>query len=102
MQEEDIIDVPQLFCLEELTNVPSDQQPCKLFARPYFPDVVRATGSLGHEGRGGEGEKGESFQLTSVSCQMISYPARHSKGLQGWGPGSCDACEEVSWTLPPP
>ncbi|XP_063091676.1 protein-arginine deiminase type-6 [Cavia porcellus] len=41
LQEEDIIDVPQLFCLEELTNVPSDQQPCKLFARPYFPDVLR-------------------------------------------------------------
>ncbi|XP_013362861.1 PREDICTED: protein-arginine deiminase type-6 [Chinchilla lanigera] len=41
LQEEDIIDIPQLFCLEQLTNVPSDQQPRKLFARPYFPDVLQ-------------------------------------------------------------
>ncbi|XP_004850448.1 protein-arginine deiminase type-6 isoform X2 [Heterocephalus glaber] len=39
--EDDIIDIPQLFCLEQLTNVPSDQQPCRFFARPYFPDVLR-------------------------------------------------------------
>jgi hypothetical protein len=41
--EKDIIDLPQLFCLEQLTNIPSDQKTPKLFARPYFPDVVRAT-----------------------------------------------------------
>ncbi|XP_012371571.1 protein-arginine deiminase type-6 [Octodon degus] len=41
LQDEDIIDVPQLFCLEKLTNVPSDQQPHRLFARPYFPDMLR-------------------------------------------------------------
>ncbi|XP_010612498.1 protein-arginine deiminase type-6 isoform X1 [Fukomys damarensis] len=39
--EDDIIDVPQLFCLEQLTNVPSEQQPHRLFARPYFPDVLQ-------------------------------------------------------------
>lgn len=42
--EKDIIAIPQLFCLELLTNVPSNQQTTKLFARPYFPDMVRATG----------------------------------------------------------
>ncbi|XP_047423258.1 protein-arginine deiminase type-6 [Sciurus carolinensis] len=39
--EEDIIDVPQLFCLEQLTNVPSDQQTPKLLARAYFPNMLR-------------------------------------------------------------
>lgn len=41
--EKDIIDVPQLFCLEQLTNVPSSQQTKKLYARPYFPNMVRGT-----------------------------------------------------------
>ncbi|XP_006914370.1 protein-arginine deiminase type-6 [Pteropus alecto] len=39
--ERDIIDVPQLFCLEQLTNVPSSQQTKKLYARPYFPSLLR-------------------------------------------------------------
>ncbi|XP_062963002.1 protein-arginine deiminase type-6 [Cynocephalus volans] len=39
--ESDILDVPQLFCLELLTNVPSDQQTRKPFARPYFPDLLQ-------------------------------------------------------------
>ncbi|XP_011361899.1 protein-arginine deiminase type-6 [Pteropus vampyrus] len=39
--ERDIIDVPQLFCLEQLTNVPSSQQTKKLYARPYFPNLLR-------------------------------------------------------------
>uniref|UniRef100_A0A8C9PLB2 Peptidyl arginine deiminase 6 n=1 Tax=Spermophilus dauricus TaxID=99837 RepID=A0A8C9PLB2_SPEDA len=38
--EKDIIDVPQLFCLERLTNVPSDQQTPKLLARAYFPNML--------------------------------------------------------------
>lgn len=42
--ERDIIDVPQLFCLEQLTNVPSSQQSEKLYARPYFPNLVRGAG----------------------------------------------------------
>lgn len=45
--EQDIIDVPQLFCLQQLTNVPSSQQSNKLFARSYFPNLVRpAVGAL--------------------------------------------------------
>ncbi|XP_044889164.1 protein-arginine deiminase type-6 isoform X4 [Felis catus] len=40
LAERDIIDIPQLFCLEQLTNVPSDQQTGKFFARPYFPDLA--------------------------------------------------------------
>ncbi|XP_012517927.1 PREDICTED: protein-arginine deiminase type-6 [Propithecus coquereli] len=39
--EKDIIDIPQLFCLARLTNVPSDQQPQRPFARPYFPDLLQ-------------------------------------------------------------
>ncbi|KAF6345273.1 peptidyl arginine deiminase 6 [Rhinolophus ferrumequinum] len=39
--EKDIIDVPQLFCLEQLTNVPSSQQTEKLYARPYFPNLLQ-------------------------------------------------------------
>ncbi|XP_028609870.1 protein-arginine deiminase type-6 [Grammomys surdaster] len=39
--DKDIIMVPQLFCLEMLTNVPSDQQTSKLFARPYFPNMLQ-------------------------------------------------------------
>lgn len=42
--EKDIITIPQLFCLELLTNVPSNQQTTKFFARPFFPDMVRAAG----------------------------------------------------------
>uniref|UniRef100_UPI0040387D2D inactive protein-arginine deiminase type-6 n=1 Tax=Callospermophilus lateralis TaxID=76772 RepID=UPI0040387D2D len=38
--EKDIIEVPQLFCLERLTNIPSDQQTPKLFARAYFPNML--------------------------------------------------------------
>lgn len=44
MVDKDIIMIPQLFCLEMLTNVPSNQQTTKLFARPYFPDMVRTAG----------------------------------------------------------
>lgn len=43
--EKDIIDIPQLFCLEQLTNVPSNEQTAKLFARPYFPNLVRHAGA---------------------------------------------------------
>ncbi|KAL6061344.1 hypothetical protein STEG23_035660 [Scotinomys teguina] len=39
--DKDIIAIPQLFCLELLTNVPSNQQTTKLFARPYFPDMLQ-------------------------------------------------------------
>ncbi|XP_037354834.1 protein-arginine deiminase type-6 isoform X1 [Talpa occidentalis] len=39
--ERDIVDIPQLFCLEQLTNVPSSQQTGKLFARPYFPNLMQ-------------------------------------------------------------
>ncbi|XP_025242884.1 protein-arginine deiminase type-6 [Theropithecus gelada] len=39
--EQDIIEIPQLFCLEKMTNIPSDQQPKRPFARPYFPDLLR-------------------------------------------------------------
>ncbi|KAM5248691.1 inactive protein-arginine deiminase type-6 [Ctenodactylus gundi] len=41
LREDDITDIPQLFCLEKLTNVPSDQQPQRLFAKPYFPDALQ-------------------------------------------------------------
>lgn len=43
--ERDIIDVPQLFCLEQLTNVPSSQRTKKLYARPYFPSLVSGIGT---------------------------------------------------------
>lgn len=53
LAERDIIDVPQLFCLEQLTNVPSSQQSEKLYARPYFPNLVRGTAvSWGSSGCG--------------------------------------------------
>nr|AAH53724.1 Peptidyl arginine deiminase, type VI [Mus musculus] len=41
LEDKDIILIPQLFCLEQLTNVPSNQQSTKLFARPYFPDMLQ-------------------------------------------------------------
>ncbi|XP_055978550.1 protein-arginine deiminase type-6 [Sorex fumeus] len=41
LEEQDIIDVPQLFCLEQLTNVSSSQRTEKLFARPYFPNLLQ-------------------------------------------------------------
>ncbi|XP_066121260.1 protein-arginine deiminase type-6 [Saccopteryx bilineata] len=41
--ERDIVDIPQLFCLEQLTNVPSSQQTKKLYARPYFPNLLQVT-----------------------------------------------------------
>lgn len=44
--EKDIIAIPQLFCLELMTNVPSNQQTSKLYARPFFPDMVRAPGCM--------------------------------------------------------
>lgn len=44
LEDKDILLIPQLFCLEQLTNVPSNQQSNKLFARPYFPDMVRTPG----------------------------------------------------------
>lgn len=46
LQEEDIIPVPQLFCLEHIANAPPSEQTKKLYARPYFPDLVRAVGWL--------------------------------------------------------
>ncbi|KAM9243031.1 inactive protein-arginine deiminase type-6 [Dugong dugon] len=39
--EKDIIDIPQLFCLEQLTNNSSNQKTGKHFARPYFPDMLQ-------------------------------------------------------------
>lgn len=39
--DRDIIDIPQLFCLRQLSNVPSAEQTEKLYARPYFPNLVR-------------------------------------------------------------
>ncbi|XP_016074903.1 PREDICTED: protein-arginine deiminase type-6 [Miniopterus natalensis] len=39
--ERDIIDIPQLFCLEQLTNIPSSQQTSKLYARAYFPNLMQ-------------------------------------------------------------
>nr|XP_008249781.1 protein-arginine deiminase type-6 [Oryctolagus cuniculus] len=41
LAEEDIVEVPQLFCLEQLSNVPSEQQSRKPLARPYFPDLLQ-------------------------------------------------------------
>ncbi|XP_052031686.1 protein-arginine deiminase type-6 [Apodemus sylvaticus] len=41
LMDKDIILIPQLFCLEPLTNVPSNQQTSKLFARPYFPNMLQ-------------------------------------------------------------
>ncbi|XP_021017096.1 protein-arginine deiminase type-6 [Mus caroli] len=41
LEDKDIILIPQLFCLEQLTNVPSNLQSTKLFARPYFPDMLQ-------------------------------------------------------------
>uniref|UniRef100_A0A8C6DCS7 protein-arginine deiminase n=1 Tax=Moschus moschiferus TaxID=68415 RepID=A0A8C6DCS7_MOSMO len=41
LQEEDIIPVPQLFCLEHVANAPSSEQTEKLYARPYFPDLLQ-------------------------------------------------------------
>ncbi|XP_024410437.1 protein-arginine deiminase type-6 [Desmodus rotundus] len=41
LQDRDIIDIPQLFCLEQLMNVPSIQQTERLYARPYFPNLLR-------------------------------------------------------------
>lgn len=50
--ERDIIHIPQLFCLEQLSNVPAMEQTEKLYARPYFPNLVRhRVGWLPH-GRG--------------------------------------------------
>ncbi|ELK27939.1 Protein-arginine deiminase type-6 [Myotis davidii] len=39
--ERDIIHIPQLFCLEQLSNVPSAEQTEKLYARPYFPNLLQ-------------------------------------------------------------
>ncbi|KAK2505508.1 hypothetical protein MC885_013518, partial [Smutsia gigantea] len=44
LAERDIIDVPQLFCLEQLTNFPSSQQTRKVFVRPCFPDLMVVMG----------------------------------------------------------
>ncbi|XP_040613467.1 protein-arginine deiminase type-6 [Mesocricetus auratus] len=41
LTEKDIIAIPQLFCLELLTNVPSNQQTTKHYARPYFPNMLQ-------------------------------------------------------------
>ncbi|MXQ79860.1 hypothetical protein E5288_WYG006899 [Bos mutus] len=40
LQEEDIIPVPQLFCLEHIANAPRSEQTKKLYAQPYFPDLL--------------------------------------------------------------
>ncbi|XP_076994121.1 inactive protein-arginine deiminase type-6 [Tamandua tetradactyla] len=40
LAETDIIHIPQLFCLEPLMNIPSNQQTGKPLARPYFPDML--------------------------------------------------------------
>ncbi|XP_070259246.1 protein-arginine deiminase type-6 [Myotis yumanensis] len=39
--ERDIIHIPQLFCLEQLSNVPAMEQTEKLYARPYFPNLLQ-------------------------------------------------------------
>lgn len=53
LEEQDIIDIPQLFCLEHIANIPSSEQTEKLYARPYFPDLVRGAGCwLGVPGLG--------------------------------------------------
>ncbi|CAK6440669.1 unnamed protein product [Pipistrellus nathusii] len=39
--DRDIIDIPQLFCLRQLRNVPSAEQTEKLYARPYFPNLLQ-------------------------------------------------------------
>uniref|UniRef100_G3T650 Protein-arginine deiminase n=1 Tax=Loxodonta africana TaxID=9785 RepID=G3T650_LOXAF len=39
--EKDIIHIPQLFCLEQLTHISSNQQTEKRFARPYFPNMLQ-------------------------------------------------------------
>ncbi|XP_060040827.1 protein-arginine deiminase type-6, partial [Erinaceus europaeus] len=41
LTEKDIIDIPQLFRLEHLVNVPSSQQNKKLIAKPYFPNLLQ-------------------------------------------------------------
>uniref|UniRef100_A0A8C6B722 Protein-arginine deiminase n=1 Tax=Monodon monoceros TaxID=40151 RepID=A0A8C6B722_MONMO len=41
LEEQDIIDIPQLFCLEHIANIPSSEQTEKLYARPYFPDLLQ-------------------------------------------------------------
>ncbi|XP_007459320.1 PREDICTED: protein-arginine deiminase type-6 [Lipotes vexillifer] len=41
LEEQDIIDIPQLFCLERIANIPSSEQTEKLYARPYFPDLLQ-------------------------------------------------------------
>lgn len=77
LQDRDIIDVPQLFCLEQLTNVPSSQRTEKLYARPYFPNLVRGVGA----GRlaPGWGELGVG------SCSAKGWSDIHGAGLQGGG-----------------
>lgn len=66
--ERDIIDIPQLFCLEQLTNIPSNQQTGKFFARPYFPDLVRTW-----LGRG-------SVLLTLAGLRYVVLDQRHGHG----------------------
>uniref|UniRef100_A0A8D0W8Q4 Protein-arginine deiminase n=1 Tax=Sus scrofa TaxID=9823 RepID=A0A8D0W8Q4_PIG len=41
LAEKDIIDIPQLFCLEQIVNVPSNELTGKLYARPYFPNLLQ-------------------------------------------------------------
>uniref|UniRef100_A0A8C2NBQ6 Protein-arginine deiminase n=1 Tax=Capra hircus TaxID=9925 RepID=A0A8C2NBQ6_CAPHI len=41
LQEEDIIPIPQLFCLEHIANAPPSEQTKRLYARPYFPDLLQ-------------------------------------------------------------
>ena len=53
LQEEDIIPIPQLFRLERIANAPSSEQTEKLYARPYFPDLVRAAGCVSRGRAGG-------------------------------------------------
>lgn len=59
LQEEDIIPIPQLFCLEHIANAPPSEQTKRLYARPYFPDLVRAAaGRPRGQTRGGTPQSG--------------------------------------------
>ena len=74
LAERDIIDIPQLFCLEQLTNVPSDQQTGKFYARPYFPDLVRSV-------RGGLGRGSVPPALAGLLMSVV-LDQRHGHGRQ--------------------
>lgn len=119
--EQDIIEIPQLFCLEKMTNIPSDQQPKRPFARPYFPDLVRddwaslggggsiqvtlAATSLCWTAEIGEGQQitvpmrkwaGDPFSPISVRDALPESRCTGPEGLEGspgsyYGPGTLGA-----------